>query len=159
MTKPVGTKPAHLLWHREAMQESLLTYGLGHSPQHPSATPGATPGLKDPGSDATLHGQPCDHPTGVFVGHSRYSHHREGLWLLPPIEPQTVGASQPPWWVLMVLSLGLVPHYSVGSGDMGTHGPRRPLTTPVLSPGLSIHSPWKTLVLNPHSPAQSCQFM
>lgn len=115
MTKTVATEPAQLLWHREVMQESLLSCGLGHPPQHSSATSGATPALEDPESDATLRSQLCDHPTGVFVGHSGCSHHREGgcssclpqssrLWRLPRHHG---GCS----WCL---SLGPVPTYSAG---------------------------------------------
>lgn len=79
MTKRVATEPAQLLWHREVMQESLLSCGLGHPPQHSSATSGATPALEDPESDAILRSQPCDHPIGVFVGHSGWQPPQGGV--------------------------------------------------------------------------------
>ena len=129
--------------------------GLGHPPQHPSASPrchqrsaGERCCCKRPG----LWAEPR-HPQGATAGRGHGSHPSGAPELHG--HPGHHGAC---WWYL---SLGAAPACAAGAGpsvccDVGARGPRRPCSpSGAHGGGRGPHPLWKTLVSGPPAPSRA----
>lgn len=147
---------------REAMEEPLLSPGIGALAAAPLCQP---PVLPMPVWRRPRERCSCKQ-TGLVpahrgvMGHGGCSHHEEGIWLLPS-RPTTVGARGTHAWVVPVLPAAL----ALGAACAGTWAsmvPGDPAATRMLAAWGRAHVLlllWKALVWSLPSPAQSCHFL